>query len=261
MKSTPVSAIGADRLEVRRPKPRAAPGRRPAHRLAQHRRRPYCRAAAGRRRRPAPARSGRCGRPRPAPEARCSPPWRGAPLRRRRRNGDMIVLDQHAVIEPHAVVLRPAHPRRIFLQHTQPGNGLARVEQDRAGAIDRVDVAPSQRGDAGQMLERIERRPFGGEHRPRVAVSRISVVPGSTRVAIRTSSRSRPPDRAREKTPPRSPAPRRQSAARHSITAVKRASAAMVASRSRRRPCRDPRRDVRDEVVEIESREASCRAL
>ena len=63
-------------------------------------------------------------------------------------HGDVIVLDQHAVIEPHPVVLRAAHPRRIFLEHAQAGNGLARVEQDRAGPRDRVDIAPRQRRDA-----------------------------------------------------------------------------------------------------------------
>jgi hypothetical protein len=33
------------------------------------------------------------------------------------------------VVEPHPVVLRAAHPRRIFLQHAQARDGLARVEQ------------------------------------------------------------------------------------------------------------------------------------
>ena len=82
----------------------------------------------------------------------------------------MIVLDQHAVVEPHAMVLRAAHPRRIFFEHAQAGNGLARVEQDRAGAGDRVDIVAGERGDSRQMLERVQRRPLGGEHGAGVAV-------------------------------------------------------------------------------------------
>ena len=39
------------------------------------------------------------------------------------------------------MVVRAAHPRRIFLEHAQAGKGLARVEQDRAGARDRIDIA------------------------------------------------------------------------------------------------------------------------
>ena len=51
----------------------------------------------------------------------------------------------------------------------RPGNGLARVEQDRAGPCDRVDILACQRRDAREMLQRVQRRAFGGEHCPRIA--------------------------------------------------------------------------------------------
>ena len=40
---------------------------------------------------------------------------------------DVIVLDQHTIVEAHAVVLGAAHPRRIFVQQTKARDGLAGV--------------------------------------------------------------------------------------------------------------------------------------
>ena len=45
---------------------------------------------------------------------------------------DVIVLDQHAVIETHSMIVRAAHARGIFLEKREPGDRLARVEQHRA---------------------------------------------------------------------------------------------------------------------------------
>ena len=62
-------------------------------------------------------------------------------------NGDMIVLDQHAIVEPHAMVLRTAHPRGELVEDPEAGNGLARVEQHRPRAGDRIDILARERGD------------------------------------------------------------------------------------------------------------------
>src|SRR3546814_2636871 len=70
----------------------------------------------------------------------------------------MIVLDHRRVPQPHAVIGRAAHPRRIFLQHPQARNRLARVEQDRASARECIDIAPRHRRDARQVLHRVQRR-------------------------------------------------------------------------------------------------------
>ncbi len=82
----------------------------------------------------------------------------------------MIVLDQKAVIEPHPVVLRTAHPCRIFFECAKARDGLARIEEDCAGAGDSVDIAAREGRDSGQMLKRVERGPFGRQHRPCLAV-------------------------------------------------------------------------------------------
>ena len=81
----------------------------------------------------------------------------------------MIVLNEHAVIEPHPVIVGAAHACRIFVELAQPGNGLARVEQHRAGTLDRIDIAAGQGGDPREVLERVERRALGGEHRTGIA--------------------------------------------------------------------------------------------
>ena len=64
-----------------------------------------------------------------------------------------------------------APPIRVayFSSDAQAREGLAGVEQDRAGAGDRVDIAAGQGGDAGQVLDRVERGALGGEQGPRFA--------------------------------------------------------------------------------------------
>ena len=134
----------------------------------------------------------------------------------------MIVLDQQAVVEPHAVVLRSAHPRRIFLEQAQARDGLARVEQRCAGAGDRVDIAAGQRGDAREMLESVERRAFGGEHGAGIAVEAhqdrpaVAASPSSTSSSISTRVERTEKRRWRYRD-------RRRRSARAFISAVKRA--------------------------------------
>ncbi len=79
----------------------------------------------------------------------------------------MIVLDHRGIPQAHAVIGRPAHARRIFFEHPKPRNGLARVEQGRAGAGNGIDIGGGERGDARQMLDGVERRALGRQHRPR----------------------------------------------------------------------------------------------
>ncbi len=82
------------------------------------------------------------------------------------------------------MVLRAAHPRRIFLQQPQARQRLAGIEQDRAGAGDGVDIAARQRGDTGQMLHRVERGPLGGQHRASLAAEAQQIGAGINPVTI-----------------------------------------------------------------------------
>lgn len=97
---------------------------------------------------------------------------------------DMIVLDHRRVPQSHAVIGRPAHPRRIFLKDTQPRDGLARIQQRRAGSIDRIDIGARHRRDAAQMLDRIERRSLRRQHRPRLPANPHDVGPPRDPVTI-----------------------------------------------------------------------------
>ena len=67
------------------------------------------------------------------------------------------------------MVVRAAHSCRIFLEHAQPRNGFPGIEQDCPGAGDRIDISAREGRNARQMLQRVERRPFGSEHRARIA--------------------------------------------------------------------------------------------
>ncbi len=78
----------------------------------------------------------------------------------------MVVLDHRRIVEPHPVIGRAAHPGRVFFKHAQAGDRLARIEQRRPRARDGVDISASHGGDAGEVLDGIERRAFGGQHRP-----------------------------------------------------------------------------------------------
>ena len=82
----------------------------------------------------------------------------------------MIILDEQAIIHPHAMIFRATHARGIFFQKAQARYGLARVEQRRARPLDQVDIAARQRRDARQMLERVERTALGREHGAGIAL-------------------------------------------------------------------------------------------
>ena len=76
---------------------------------------------------------------------------RGAHPRHRRLDAagqpDVVVLDQNAVVEPHAVIDGAAGAHRVLLERAQQRRGLARVEHDDAPARG-VDELARQRGDA-----------------------------------------------------------------------------------------------------------------
>ena len=94
------------------------------------------------------------------------------------RYRDMIVLDHRRIVEPHPVVGCTTHPRRILLQHAKAGNGLARVEQRRAGPGNGIDIGARHRRDARQMLHCVERRTFGGEDGAGIAAEPHQISPG-----------------------------------------------------------------------------------
>jgi hypothetical protein len=97
---------------------------------------------------------------------------------------DMVVLDENSVVEPHPVIVRTAYPRSVFSQRAQAGDRFARVEDNRSGAVDCIDVAACERGDSREVLERVERRAFGGEHGPGISGETHHYAPRFNPVAV-----------------------------------------------------------------------------
>ncbi len=82
------------------------------------------------------------------------------------RQADVIVLDQHGIEQPDAMIGRAAGTNGVFLQGPQRRRGLARVEDDDA-TTGRVDKRSSASRDAGQTLQEIERGALAREQRGR----------------------------------------------------------------------------------------------
>ena len=82
------------------------------------------------------------------------------------------------------MVLRAAHPRRIFLQHPQARYRLAGVEQDAAGPLDPPDIIIGHGRDTGKMLHRVERAALRGQHRPALALQPHDIGAGRNRLTF-----------------------------------------------------------------------------
>jgi hypothetical protein len=95
------------------------------------------------------------------------------------RGGDMVILDQHHVVEPKAVIDASSKSDRELVEDAQSGRGLSRIGDAGAGPLDGIDILPGQGRDAAHALQNIERRPLGlqdpregafdcGDKRPRL---------------------------------------------------------------------------------------------
>ena len=97
-----------------------------------------------------------------------------APIRPATRRWLSLIEDP--VVEPEAVVPAASAAHRVLLERAQSGRRLARVEDLRAGAVDRVDVAAREGGDAREAAEQVERQALAARaargRGPRVARSR-----------------------------------------------------------------------------------------
>ncbi len=80
-------------------------------------------------------------------------------------DGDVIILDQHRVIEAEAVIVPAAAAHRVFLERAETRRGLARTNDARLGAADLGDIGGGERRHAGETAEEIQRRALGGKDR------------------------------------------------------------------------------------------------
>ncbi len=223
MKSTPVSAIGADGLE------RDAAGGLELgppgderDRVAQSRRAHVVEQDARRRRRRAPRGPRRASPPRPRPAA----PLRSAsaasaaaipPARRR-----WLSLTRIASSRPTRWLRAAAAADGVLLERAQAGRRLARVEDGRARAVDRVDVAARERRDAAQAAEQVERRRArrsaprarGPSIRRSPPASPSRASPSASTGSTRTGGRARGRPHRRPATPQTTPGSSSSSSAR-----------------------------------------------
>ena len=79
--------------------------------------------------------------------------------------GEVVVLDQHAGREIHAVVRAAAGAHGVLLERAPAGRRLPRVEDLRLRALHRVDVARRERRDARQALHEVQRDALGRQQR------------------------------------------------------------------------------------------------
>ncbi len=93
----------------------------------------------------------------------------------------VVVLDEHRVVQSHPVVGAAAAADGPLLGRTQARGRLAGVEDDRARARHGVHVATGQGRDARQSPQQVERQPLPGEDRPGPAPRSCRRRPGVTR--------------------------------------------------------------------------------
>ena len=91
----------------------------------------------------------------------------------------VVLLDEDLVEQAEAVVAPAARGDRRLLERAQARRRLARVEDLRAGALDRAHARRGQRRDARQPPEEVQRRALGGEQRARAARRRAAPSPPS----------------------------------------------------------------------------------
>ncbi len=83
------------------------------------------------------------------------------------REANMIVLDQHRVVQTHAMIHDAAGRRCHLFEHSQAGRGLAGVENPHSGSRDRSYEFRGERRDAGEPLQKIQGDSFPREQQPR----------------------------------------------------------------------------------------------
>ncbi len=87
-----------------------------------------------------------------------------------RQMGDVVVLDQHGIVQAHAVVGPAAARHRVLRKPAQAGQRLARVVDAGPRAGDGLDVAGGQCRDARQVRQQVQGRAFEGEDRTQRAL-------------------------------------------------------------------------------------------
>src|SRR5262249_29453782 len=81
------------------------------------------------------------------------------------RDAEVVLLDEHAVVEAGTMVAASTAAHGVLLEGTEAGGGLAGVEDGGGGAVRQLDEASRERGDAAEPGEQIERDTLAAEDR------------------------------------------------------------------------------------------------
>ena len=104
--------------------------------------------------------------------------------------GDMVVLDQHRIVEAEAVVDAAAGPDRVFLEgRAIRASSCACRQCARPCPRPPSTIGSGQRGDAAQAVEEVERGPLAGEQRARLARDRGDGAAGCDLAAVLDDAR------------------------------------------------------------------------
>jgi len=80
---------------------------------------------------------------------------------------NVVVLDQHGIIQPEAMIAAAAGAHRVFLQRAQPRRRLAGTDDLRLGAVHCANERSRRGRDAAEMTEKVQCRPLAGQQAAR----------------------------------------------------------------------------------------------
>ena len=95
------------------------------------------------------------------------------------RRDDVVLLDQHRVVEADAVVGAAARPHRVLLREPQAGQRLAGVDDSGPGAAHGIDMRRGPGRHRAEQLQEVERGALGSQQRP--GSRRVRAPPGPAR--------------------------------------------------------------------------------
>ena len=76
---------------------------------------------------------------------------------------NVVVLDEHAVVESHAMVLAAADRNSVLFEHPKPGCRLTRIDDLSVGTLDRFHILTCQCRNTRHPLHEIESSAFTDE--------------------------------------------------------------------------------------------------
>ena len=100
------------------------------------------------------------------------------------QGGEVVVLDEHEIVKPEAVIAPAAAGHGVFLEASPAGSGLPRVEDLCLGAAHGVGELRRERGDTGEALDKIQRHALRRKDGPGRAGNQQKPGPGAHALSV-----------------------------------------------------------------------------